>query len=57
MCNRYLSMGKGVTNPLVGGRMRDEGVTSAVVSVLVFSSNSKYSFNSHSVHDIIFCNS
>ena len=26
-------MGKGITNPVVGGRMRDEGVTSALVSV------------------------
>ena len=31
--NRCPSMGKGVTNPVVGGRMRDEGVTSALVSV------------------------
>ena len=53
--NRCPSMGKGVTNPVVGGRMRDEGVTSALVC-LVFSSNSKYSFNSHSVHDTILCN-
>jgi len=31
--NCCLSMGKGITNPVVGGRMRDEGVTSALVSV------------------------